>query len=136
VAEWDNVGGDLRQRINAIRSGLFIVAQAYAGHITSDMRKNAQWRNHSGDARGGLTALPYQEGEVYGITAFHTAEYGRWLELGIDRWATGPDLGFRERTRTGRMGYPIIANTMREYWPRYLAACREVIAREGGQRIG
>ena len=126
---WDDMDDDLRRRISAIRSGLFALSQAYAGQMTSDMRRDARWRNRTGNARGGLHAVAYQAGNEIGIRAAHTVEYGRWLELGIDRWSSGPDVGQRERTRTGRMGYPVIHNTVAEYWPRYARAAQELVNR-------
>jgi hypothetical protein len=126
----------MQQRVTMIRLGLFALSQAYAGQITADMRRNARWRNQSGAARSGLHAIAFQRGDEFGIEAAHTVDYGRWLELGIGRWENGPDVGFRERTTTGRMGYPIIANTMRDTWPHYLDACRDVLRRAGATQIG
>lgn len=130
MAGFDDAAARMSRRVEAIRMGLFALSQAYAGQITADMRRNAAWRNQSGAARSGLYALPYQTGNnEFGIRAAHTMEYGRWLELGITRWETGPDVHLRERTSTGKMGYPVIANTMRETWPKYTAAARELVQR-------
>jgi hypothetical protein len=46
-------------------------------------RANAPWGDRTGEARAGLDAEVYEEGDEIVVDLFHTAEHGVWLEIAM-----------------------------------------------------
>lgn len=51
--------------------------------VENHMKTSAPWNDVTGNARNGLFARPYSEGDEVGIILGHSVDYGIWLEV---RW--------------------------------------------------
>lgn len=61
-----------------------VTAQSCAPDVENYMKMNAPWQDQTGNARNGLFARPYREGDEVGIDLGHSVDYGIWLEV---RWS-------------------------------------------------
>lgn len=61
-----------------------IVAERDAPEVENYMKLNAPWTDQTGNARNGLAARAYQDGDQIGIVLFHQVDYGIWLETRFD----------------------------------------------------
>lgn len=52
-----------------------------APQVESHMKVNAPWQDQTGNARQGLGAEAFDEGDNMGIVLYHQAPYGIWLEV-------------------------------------------------------
>ncbi len=66
-----------------VHRAALITAQRYAPQVQNYARDNAVWTDRTGNARQGLMARPFEEGDSVGIDVFHSVSYGIWLEV---RW--------------------------------------------------
>ena len=55
-----------------------------APEVENYMKLNAPWTDQTGNARNGLAARAYEDGDEIGIVLFHQVDYGIWLET---RWS-------------------------------------------------
>lgn len=55
-----------------------------APDVENYMKNNAPWTDRTGNARNGLSARAFREGDSVGIDLFHSVEYGIYLEA---RWS-------------------------------------------------
>lgn len=61
-----------------------IASQSMAPEVENYMKSNAPWNDQTGNARNGLFARAYSEGDETGIVLGHSVDYGIWLEV---RWS-------------------------------------------------
>lgn len=61
-----------------------VTAERSAPDVENYMKDNAPWTDRTGNARNGLTARAFDEGDSVGIDLFHSVEYGIYLEA---RWS-------------------------------------------------
>jgi hypothetical protein len=94
----------LKQRID-------VILQRYAPEIAGYMKLNAPWEDQTGNARNGLAAQAFNDGEGQGIMLFHQVPYGIFLEVKF----SGRDA--------------IILPTIEEYGPRVMASCEGLLER-------
>lgn len=52
----------------------------WVGEVQGYAQDNAPWQDITGDARNGLTAEVYTEGDDVILSLSHSVEYGQWLE--------------------------------------------------------
>lgn len=52
-----------------------------APEIENWMKMNASWQDQTGNARNGLAARPFKDGDGLGIVLYHQVPYGIWLEV-------------------------------------------------------
>lgn len=57
-----------------------ITAESMAPEVENFMKNNAPWQDQTGNARNGLTARAYREGDEVGIVLSHSVFYGIYLE--------------------------------------------------------
>jgi hypothetical protein len=55
----------------------------FAPRLAEYAQANAPWEDRTGDARSGLQSQPLITDTSFGISLFHTMDYGIWLEI---RW--------------------------------------------------
>lgn len=55
----------------------------FAPKLAEYARANAPWEDRTGDARAGLDSTPIITPTSFGVSLFHTMDYGVWLEI---RW--------------------------------------------------
>lgn len=53
----------------------------YAAFGEAYMKKNAKWRDRTGNARNSLQTMAVNEGNRHGIIIAHGMSYGIWLEV-------------------------------------------------------
>lgn len=53
----------------------------FADEVEAYMKEEAPWEDRTGDARDGLSATRYQNGDVQGLLLAHGVEYGVFLEF-------------------------------------------------------
>lgn len=71
---------NLRNGPKKLMEAAIITAQRSAPDVENYMKTNAPWTDQTGNARNGLTARPFQEGETVGIVLSHSVPYGIYLE--------------------------------------------------------
>ncbi len=78
---WNNnlTVGIRKANANFARAAL-IATESMAPQVESYMKLNAPWTDQTGNARNGLAARAYQDGEEFGIVLYHQVDYGIWLE--------------------------------------------------------
>lgn len=52
-----------------------------APQIESYAQQNAPWEDQTGEARDGLTAKAFRDGDNVALELAHTVDYGFWLEV-------------------------------------------------------
>jgi len=65
-------------RLTTVLKGFFEYQET---HVQDYMRSNAPWTDRTGNARQGLFAKAFQDGDNHGIVCYHTMPYGIWLEV-------------------------------------------------------
>lgn len=82
--EWDsNLSRELGAAKDRFMRAANIAAQSMAPEVENYMKLNAPWTDQTTNARNGLAARAFQDGNTIGIVAFHQVDYGIWLET---RW--------------------------------------------------
>lgn len=74
---------NLRNGPKKVKSAARATAARMAPRVENYMKNNAPWTDRTGNARNGLAARPYEDGDSVGIVLYHQVNYGIWLEL---RW--------------------------------------------------
>jgi hypothetical protein len=74
---------NLQHGADKVRRAAIITAESCAPDVENYMKMNAPWQDQTGNARNGLFARPYVEGDNIGIELGHSVPYGIWLEV---RW--------------------------------------------------
>lgn len=62
---------------------IYAIMRDYAQEMEQYMKDNAPWEDNTGEARDGLTAVLQEHPVAPTIYLYHTATYGKWLEI---RW--------------------------------------------------
>lgn len=75
---------NLRTGPEKVQRAAMIAAQSMAPEVENYMKSNAPWQDQTGNARNGLFARAYAEGDETGIVLGHSVDYGIWLEV---RWS-------------------------------------------------
>lgn len=88
----------------AVQRRVAATMEFFAPQVETRMKTNAPWTDQTGNARQGLAARAFREGDVHGIDAFHQVPYGIWLEVKY----------------SGK--YAIISPTVQEMGPQVMAA--------------
>lgn len=66
-------------------SAFLMYTKTEATKLQNEMRKNAPWKNRTGDARKTLTGEGYKEGNNYVIKLSYGVNYGIFLELAMEK---------------------------------------------------
>jgi hypothetical protein len=77
----DGLSPNLRQGPAKVKRAAMITANRMAPQVEAYMKNNAPWTDRTGNARNGLAARAYQEGDEIGIVLYHQVSYGIWLEV-------------------------------------------------------
>jgi len=77
----DGLSPNLRNGPAKVKRAAMITAQRMAPEVEAYMKNNAPWTDRTGNARNGLAAHAYQEGDEVGILLYHQVSYGIWLEV-------------------------------------------------------
>jgi hypothetical protein len=88
-----------------------VIANRMAPEVANYAKLNAPWTDRTGNARNGLAAQAYEDGDEVGIVIYHQVPYGIWLEI---RWAGE---------------YAIINPTIDVMGPKVMAAYNNLLAR-------
>lgn len=96
-----------------IRKGVLATMQYWDGRIETAMKHGAPWTDRTTNARNGLAAEAFEEGDTFGIVLRHSVEYGIYLE--------DPD-----------KGYAIIEPTLNKYSPKVMNTLTKLIDRIKG----
>jgi hypothetical protein len=67
-----------------MEAGITALMEYNADHGEATMKSNAPWTDRTSNARNGLSARSYREGQTFGIVFFHQVPYGIYLET---RWS-------------------------------------------------
>lgn len=79
----NGLGRNLKQGPDRVKRAAFTTAQVQSPRVENYMKVNAPWNDQTGNARNGLSARPFMEGDDIGIVCSHSVSYGIWLEV---RW--------------------------------------------------
>lgn len=74
----------LREGDKKVQRAVMARLQYYAPQIEADAKVSAPWTDQTSNARNGLAARAYQDGDETGIILFHQVPYGIYLET---RWS-------------------------------------------------
>lgn len=111
VIDRDEITPRLQAMPDKLDLALRAVMAFEAGRAQNIMRSDAPWTDQTGNARNGLFAQPFSDGNESGIELFHSVPYGIWLET---RWS-------------GR--YAIIEPTVSKHGPEVMRTVSEVFRR-------
>lgn len=70
-----------REGDRRLKAKVMSVLQYKAPQVEAHMKVNAPWTDQTGNARQGLRAEAFDEGDNAGIVLYHQVPYGIWLEL-------------------------------------------------------
>lgn len=71
----------LRRGPKQVMDAAWVTAQRSSPDVENYMRNNAPWTDRTGNARNGLLARAFRDGDEVGIDLFHSVPYGIWLEV-------------------------------------------------------
>jgi hypothetical protein len=71
---------NLRNGPKQIMDAAWLTAQRSAPDVENYMKTNAPWTDQTSNARNGLTARAFKEGDTIGIDLAHSVPYGIYLE--------------------------------------------------------
>jgi len=109
----DALAEAIRKYGDRVMTAVKALGDAIATQAQNDMRRNAPWRDRTGNARSGLFSLAERAAQDVVIIYFshgHTIEYGKYLEL----------------SRSGR--YAIIRPTMERMYPETIRLLNRLFA--------
>lgn len=78
------LGAGIRRGAERTKAAARATVQSMAPEVENYMKLNAPWTDQTGNARNGLAARAYEEGDEIGIVLFQQVDYGIWLET---RWS-------------------------------------------------
>ena len=107
----DEILPSLRKGPKAMADTAWRVAQYWAPRVENYAKTNAPWTDRTGNARNGLAARSYRDGQETGIILYHQVPYGIYLET---RW-------------DGR--YAIIDPTIAEMGPKVMQSYNRILER-------
>lgn len=76
----DGLTPNIRTGHKRMMEAAWITAQREAPNVENYMKVNAPWTDRTGNARNGLAARAYKEGDGIGIVLYHQVDYGIYLE--------------------------------------------------------
>lgn len=97
-----------------VRKGIRATMEYWDGRIETHMKHQAPWTDRTTNARNGLAAEAFEEGDTFGIVLRHSVDYGIFLE---DK-------------NNGK--YAIIIPTLDEYAPKVMGTLTKLIDRLKG----
>jgi hypothetical protein len=74
------IRSNLEHGTDRMMRAALLTAQSMSPEVENFMKTNAPWQDQTGNARNGLTARPYREGDEVGIVLSHSVFYGIFLE--------------------------------------------------------
>lgn len=77
---FDPLRAKLRNSPERLRRAALLTTHSMSPQIESYMKLNAPWTDRTSNARNGLAARAYEDGDEIGIVLFHQVDYGIWLE--------------------------------------------------------
>lgn len=109
--EDDGLSEGLRKGPERIGKELDAICAYLAPEVENWMKYNAPWKDQTSNARNGLAARPFSDGDGHGIVLYHQVPYGIWLEVRF----------------SGR--YAIIVPAMEEWGPRVMDSAKNLLRR-------
>lgn len=79
----DMIMDKLKYGPEKVKHAAYLAAQRSAPRVENYMKTNAPWTDRTANARNGLAARAYEEGDEIGIILYHQVDYGIYLET---RW--------------------------------------------------
>lgn len=79
----DGMTNNLRYGPDRVAKAAWAAATSMAPEVENYMKMNAPWTDQTTNARNGLAAQAYQQGDETGIVLYHQVSYGIFLET---RW--------------------------------------------------
>lgn len=67
-----------------VKQAAWVAAASMAPLVENFAKLNAPWTDRTGNARNGLAARPFRDGDTIGIVIYHQVSYGIWLEVKWD----------------------------------------------------
>ena len=64
-----------------VHAKVMSVLEYKAPQVEAHMKVNAPWQDQTGNARQGLRAQAFDEGDNMGIVLYHQVPYGIWLDV-------------------------------------------------------
>jgi hypothetical protein len=80
----NDVNKNLDNHINRLIASSIALGQDWAGNLESEMKKNAPWKDRTGNARKELMGSSELSDDSITITVSHSVDYGVYLELARD----------------------------------------------------
>lgn len=80
----NGLGKALKQGDAKVRRMVDLHMQYWAPRAEAYMKNNAPWTDQTGNARNGLAARAFRDGDNAGIVLYHQVPYGIWLEVKHD----------------------------------------------------
>ncbi len=77
----NGLGRNLKEGPRKVQRAAYITAQRQAPTVENYMKVNAPWQDQTGNARNGLFARPFIEGDSIGIVLGGSVSYQIWLEV-------------------------------------------------------
>lgn len=78
---WEgDLGKNLRAGPDKVKRAAWAAASSMAPEVENYMKLNAPWTDQTTNARNGLAARAYQDGDEIGIVLYHQVSYGIFLE--------------------------------------------------------
>lgn len=71
----------IREGNERVHAKVMSVLEYKAPQVEAHMKVNAPWTDQTGNARQGLAAQAFDEGDNMGIVLYHQVPYGIWLEV-------------------------------------------------------
>lgn len=79
----DGISGNIDALSSAVHPRAVEVMTQAAEELAQYAKDNAPWADRTGEARDGLDADVYEEGDEIVVELYHTAEHGVWLEIAM-----------------------------------------------------
>lgn len=77
----DSLMRSIQEGNQRVHDKVVSVMQFQAPNVETHAKQNAPWQDQTGNARQGLRAEAFDEGDNMGIVLYHQVPYGIWLEL-------------------------------------------------------
>lgn len=76
----DGISVNLKNGPARVKKAAWAAAESMAPEVENYMKLNAPWTDQTTNARNGLAARAYQDGDETGIVLYHQVSYGIFLE--------------------------------------------------------
>ena len=81
VIKKDTLGPGIKDFGPGVEDALVMTTDFFSPRVEGFARQNAPWTDRTGNARNGLNARSFHEGNTHGIRIAHSMPYGIWLEI-------------------------------------------------------